>query len=306
MTVHTRIVQFLDYLRVEKKYSAHTVVSYETDLTGMADYCASGYDVNDLSQITHIHIRSWIVSLVSAGVSAVSVNRKISALRSFYKWLNKRSYMDKNPMLKITAPKMPKRLPVTIQNMNMEKLLEQPIQTTGDSLTNYILIRDTFILVLLYSTGIRRAELIGLKISDFDLYRKEVRVTGKGNKIRSIPLTDTLISQMKDYLKSRSHWGDKSNDVLLLTNTGKPVYPRFIHDIVSRQLGELTTLSKKSPHVLRHTFATHMLDRGADLNGIKEILGHASLAATQVYTHSSIQKLKDVYSKAHPGAQTKK
>lgn len=306
MTVHTRIVQFLDYLRVEKKYSANTVVSYETDLTGMADYCASGYDVNDLSQITHIHIRSWIVSLVSAGVSAVSVNRKISALRSFYKWLNKRSYMDKNPMLKITAPKMPKRLPVTIQNMNMEKLLEQPIQTTGDSLTNYILIRDTFILVLLYSTGIRRAELIGLKISDFDLYRKEVRVTGKGNKIRSIPLTDTLISQMKDYLKSRSHWGDKSNDVLLLTNTGKPVYPRFIHDIVSRQLGELTTLSKKSPHVLRHTFATHMLDRGADLNGIKEILGHASLAATQVYTHSSIQKLKDVYSKAHPGAQTKK
>lgn len=306
MTVHTRIVQFLDYLRVEKKYSAHTVVSYETDLTGMADYCASGYDVNDLSQITHIHIRSWIVSLVSAGVSAVSVNRKISALRSFYKWLNKRSYMDKNPMLKITAPKMPKRLPVTIQNMNMEKLLEQPIQTTGDSLTNYILIRDTFILVLLYSTGIRRAELIGLKISDFDLYRKEVRVTGKGNKIRSIPLTDTLISQMEDYLKSRAHWGDKSNDVLLLTNTGKPVYPRFIHDIVSRQLGELTTLSKKSPHVLRHTFATHMLDRGADLNGIKEILGHASLAATQVYTHSSIQKLKDVYSKAHPGAQTKK
>lgn len=306
MTVHTRIVQFLDYLRVEKKYSANTVVSYETDLTGMADYCASGYDVNDLSQITHIHIRSWIVSLVSAGVSAVSVNRKISALRSFYKWLNKRSYMDKNPMLKITAPKMPKRLPVTIQNMNMEKLLEQPIQTTGDSLTNYILIRDTFILVLLYSTGIRRAELIGLKISDFDLYRKEVRVTGKGNKIRSIPLTDTLISQMEDYLKSRAHWGDKSNDVLLLTNTGKPVYPRFIHDIVSRQLGELTTLSKKSPHVLRHTFATHMLDRGADLNGIKEILGHASLAATQVYTHSSIQKLKDVYSKAHPGAQTKK
>lgn len=306
MTVHTRIVQFLDYLRVEKKYSANTVVSYETDLTGMADYCASGYDVNDLSQITHIHIRSWIVSLVSAGVSAVSVNRKISALRSFYKWLNKRSYMAKNPMLKITAPKMPKRLPVTIQNMNMEKLLEQPIQTTSDSLTNYILIRDTFILVLLYSTGIRRAELIGLKISDFDLYRKEVRVTGKGNKIRSIPLTDTLISQMKDYLKSRSHWGDKSNDVLLLTNTGKPVYPRFIHDIVSRQLGELTTLSKKSPHVLRHTFATHMLDRGADLNGIKEILGHASLAATQVYTHSSIQKLKDVYSKAHPGAQTKK
>ncbi len=302
----TDINLFAGYLRVEKKYSEHTVLSYVNDLTGLSDYCKAEYRINDITQITHLHIRSWIVEMISHEMSSVSVNRKISALRSFYKWLIRRGMIDHNPMLKITAPKMPKRLPVVVQEINMQKLSEKPIVISENPKTAYTVVRDNFIIVLLYSIGIRRAELVGLKVSDFDFFRKEVRIVGKGNKVRSIPLTDTLTDQLKAYLEVRQYHNVAGFDTLFLADSGKPIYPRLVHDIVRRELSNLTTLSKKSPHVLRHTFATHMLDKGADLNGIKEILGHASLAATQVYTHSSIQKLKDVYNKAHPSAQNKK
>jgi integrase/recombinase XerC len=302
----TDINLFAGYLRVEKKYSEHTVLSYVNDLTGLYDYCKTEYTINEITQITHLHIRSWIVEMISHEMSSVSVNRKISALRSFYKWLIRRGMIDHNPMLKITAPKMPKRLPVVVQEINMQKLSEKPIVISENPKTAYAVVRDNFIIVLLYSIGIRRAELVGLKVSDFDFFRKEVRIVGKGNKVRSIPLTDTLTDQLKAYLEVRQYHNVAGLDTLFLADSGKPIYPRLVHDIVRRELSNLTTLSKKSPHVLRHTFATHMLDKGADLNGIKEILGHASLAATQVYTHSSIQKLKDVYNKAHPSAQNKK
>lgn len=302
----TQIDLFAGYLRVEKKYSAHTVMSYVNDLTSLTEFCIREYDINQVSQISHTHIRSWIVEMLSHGISSVSVNRKISALRSFYKWLKRCGVVDISPMSKISAPKMPKRLPVVVQELNMQKLSEKPILVSENPDDAYAFVRDNFIIVLLYSIGIRRAELVGLKVSDFDFFRKEVRIVGKGNKVRSIPLTDNLVEQLKLYIDVRRQHDKYGEDALFLTDRGKPIYPRLVHEIVSRQLSSLTSLSKKSPHVLRHTFATHMLDKGADLNGIKEILGHANLAATQIYTHSSIQKLKDVYSKAHPGAQNKK
>lgn len=305
MILIENVEQFIRYLRVEKKYSENTCISYTNDLTAFAQYCDRDYEINLLSEINHLHIRSWIVNNITQGISKVSVNRKISALRSFYKWLIKLDLVQNNPMLKITAPKMPKRLPVVIHDINIQKLVEKPLLTVDGPKDNYKIARELFIIILLYSTGIRRAELVSLKTTDFDLNRNEVRVVGKGNKMRSIPLTEMLIIHIKEYLEVRLTIEDNSNDALFLTDKGKPIYPRMVYEIVTRQLSCLTTLSKKSPHVLRHTFATHMLDRGADLNGIKEVLGHASLAATQIYTHSSIQKLKDVYNKAHPGIQLK-
>ena len=305
MILIKNVEQFIRYLRIEKKYSENTCISYTNDLTAFAQYCERDYEINLLSEINHLHIRSWIVNNITQGISKVSVNRKISSLRSFYKWLIKRDLVQNNPMLKISAPKMPKRLPVVIHDINIQKLVEKPLLTVEGPKDNYKIARDLFIIILLYSTGIRRAELVSLKTTDFDLNRNEVRVVGKGNKMRSIPLTEMLIIHIKEYLEIRLSIEDNGNDALFLTDKGNPIYPRMVYEIVTRQLSCLTTLSKKSPHVLRHTFATHMLDRGADLNGIKEILGHASLAATQIYTHSSIQKLKDVYNKAHPGIQLK-
>lgn len=305
MLLIENVEQFVGYLRVEKKYSENTCISYTNDLTAFTQYCEKVYELDVLSEINHLHIRSWIVDNMRQGISAVSINRKISSLRSFYKWLIKRDLLQNNPMLKISAPKMPKRLPVVIHDINIQKLVEKPLASADEEQDTHKMSRDLFIIILLYSTGIRRAELVSLKTSDFDLHRKEVRVVGKGNKVRSIPLTEMLINHIKEYMAVRLATEDNGSNALFLTDKGRPIYPRMVYEIVTRQLSSLTTLSKRSPHVLRHTFATHMLDNGADLNGIKEILGHASLAATQIYTHSSIQKLKDVYNKAHPGIQLK-
>lgn len=238
--------------------------------------------------------------MMSQDVQASSVNRKISALRSFYKWLIKKNRVEVNPMVKIITPKMPKRLPVVVRDVNISKLMESSIDINDNENARYRNARDHFIIILLYSTGIRRAELVSLRLKDFDVSRKEIRVTGKGNKVRSIPLTDALLDVFKDYIEVRKSIAEPGDDTLLFSDSGKPIYARMVYNIVNRQLGAITTLTKKSPHVLRHSFATHMLDRGADLNGIKEILGHANLAATQIYTHSSIAKLKDIYAKTHP------
>lgn len=293
------IDDFLAYLRVEKKYSEHTNISYGNDLKQFAAFCLREMGTSDLADIRHTHVRSWIVLMMGEAMTAESVNRKISALRSFYKWALKRSLVTKNPMLKIVAPKKAKRLPVIVQDANIGRLLETSIAATEGE-DPYIMHRDDFIIELLYSTGIRRAELVGLKLSDINLARKEIRVVGKGNKVRSIPMTDALITSVRQYLDARAKVLILDADALLLTDKGKKIYPRLVHSIVTRKLSGVTSLSKKSPHVLRHSFATHMLDRGADLNAIKELLGHANLAATQVYTHNSISKLKEAYTKAHP------
>jgi integrase/recombinase XerC len=289
---------FIGYLKVEKKYSVHTCISYENDITGFGQYCLKEYETDEIQRINHIQIRSWIVSLMANGLGAASANRKISAMRSFYKWMQRKEHVAINPMSKILSPKKPKKLPITVHDANINRLIEPDLVNINDNV--YEVCRDAFIIELLYSTGIRRAELVGLLLSDFNVERQEVRVKGKGNKIRSIPLTEGILASFQKYVKERDLVNVNFSSQLLLTKDGKPIYPRLVHTIVAQKLASVTTLSKKSPHVLRHSFATHMLDRGADINAIKEILGHANLAATQVYTHSSIAKLKDAYMKAHP------
>lgn len=298
MEISKLLPVFIGYLKVEKKYSVHTCISYENDITGFGQYCLKEYETDEIQRINHIQIRSWIVSLMANGLGAASANRKISAMRSFYKWMQRKEHVAINPMSKILAPKKPKRLPITVHDANINRLIEPDLVNINDNV--YEVCRDAFIIELLYSTGIRRAELVGLLLSDFNVERQEVRVKGKGNKIRSIPLTEGILASFQKYVKERDLVNVNFSSQLLLTKDGKPIYPRLVHTIVAQKLASVTTLSKKSPHVLRHSFATHMLDRGADINAIKEILGHANLAATQVYTHSSIAKLKDAYMKAHP------
>lgn len=300
MEIRNLIDGFLQYLKVEKKYSNHTGISYDNDLTQFSIFCIEQFEISDIAAIKHTHIRSWMVHLMGADITPVSINRKISALRSFYKWLMRKDKINFNPMLKVNAPKKPKRLPIVVQDANINRLMERSITKETAILSNYEIARDHFIIHLLYSTGIRRAELISLKISDFNIQRQEIRVVGKGNKVRSIPLTEEMMATFKEYLLERQKQESSENDTLLLTSSGRPIYARMVHNIVNQQLSAITSLEKRSPHVLRHSFATHMLDRGADLNAIKEILGHASLAATQVYTHNSISKLKEAYNKAHP------
>ncbi|MFN8339721.1 MAG: tyrosine-type recombinase/integrase [Saprospiraceae bacterium] len=298
MEISKLLPVFIGYLKVEKKYSVHTCISYENDITGFGQYCLKEYETDEIQRINHIQIRSWIVSLMANGLGAASANRKISAMRSFYKWMQRKEHVAINPMSKILAPKKPKKLPITVHDANINRLIEPDLVNINDN--EYEVCRDAFIIELLYSTGIRRAELVGLLLSDFNVERQEVRVKGKGNKIRSIPLTEGILASFQKYVNERDLVNVNFSSQLLLTKDGKPIYPRLVHTIVAQKLASVTTLSKKSPHVLRHSFATHMLDRGADINAIKEILGHANLAATQVYTHSSIAKLKDAYMKAHP------
>ncbi|MBK9254587.1 MAG: tyrosine-type recombinase/integrase [Saprospiraceae bacterium] len=299
MTNKLLVEKFIEYLKVEKKYSGLTLVAYTSDLTQFSDYCSSEYQVEIISGINHIYIRNWIVSLMTEGIASNSVNRKISGLRSYYKWLLKKGYVTVNPMLKVTGPKKTKRLPVTVQDVNIGRLLEEDIQLSKQS--EYAVARDQFIVELFYTTGIRRAELTEMKITDIDFQRNEIRVLGKGNKVRSIPITDHFEKSIKNFLGEREKLESIiDNEYLFLTDSGKKIYPKLVYNIVHNKLNGITSIDKKSPHVLRHSFATHMLDRGADLNAIKEILGHASLAATQVYTHNSISKLKEVYQNAHP------
>lgn len=300
-TLSTVIPLFLKYLEVEKKYSKHTVLSYQNDLESLAEYSLSQYEVNDVSELKHLHIRSWIVRLMSEGISPVSVNRKISACRSFYKWLIKRGDIQVNPMIKITAPKKPKRLPTSIHDKSINKMAEVPLMTDTDN--DFEISRDHLIMTMLYSTGMRRAELVSLNMKDVDLARNELRVTGKGNKVRSIPVISSLKTDILNYLCVRESLENVTDtEALFLTAKGKRIYPKMVYNIVHRELSLITTLDKKSPHVLRHTFATHMLDNGADIHAIKEILGHSHLGATQIYTHNSISKLKEAYKKAHPHA----
>jgi integrase/recombinase XerC len=293
------IQEFIGYLRVEKKYSPKTCLSYEMDLKQFADFLQREFETEDILAIRHQPVRAWIVQMMSEDFKSTSVNRKISALRSFFKWALKMKKIEINPMLKVTAPKKPKKLPEVIPGANIMRLFEPSLEETVTE-NSFASRRNIFILKLLYATGIRRAELINLRTTDLDTYRKEIRVIGKGNKERRIPLTDTLLDSHRDYLDARAKLPNIQTDMLFVTEQGKPVYEKWVYNMVRSALQGITTLSKKSPHVLRHTFATHLLDEGADLNAIKELLGHASLAATQVYTHNSISKLREVYRKAHP------
>jgi integrase/recombinase XerC len=288
--------RFLAYLQFEKRYSTHTVTAYRTDLDQFYTYLHQQYCISDILDVTHPMIRSWLVELMEQKIGPRSITRKLTTLKSFYRFLIREGVLTINPMQKITSPKISKRLPVFVEKDKMTLLLEH--HDFGDS---YSGIRDKMVLELFYSTGMRLSELVNLKETDVDFHHDVIKVLGKRNKERLIPFCNKFASLMKSYiLEKRKMFGENAG--LFLTDQGKAVYPKMIYRIVTRYLGEVTTLEKKSPHVLRHTFATHLLNNGAELNAVKELLGHASLSATQVYTHNTIDNLKKIYKQAHPKA----
>jgi integrase/recombinase XerC len=288
------IVDFVDYLCAQKRVSLHTVTAYENDLKDFTTYLEKEFKVEDIANVNHKIIRYWMAALLDSGIKARSVNRKISTLKTYYKFLLKNEIVTRNPTLKIINPKTEKKLPEFAGEKEMENLFDNiPFANNFEGL------RNRLIITLFYTTGIRRAELIGLMLNDLDMYNMQIKVLGKGNKQRSIPVTRELIDLYKNYLSLRVEHKPTCNNVFI-TAKGKPIYERLVYIIVTKSLGSVTSQQKKSPHVLRHTFATHMLDNGADLNSIKEILGHANLSATQVYTHNSIEKLKKTFRQSHP------
>ena len=291
--------RFLDYIAYEKRYSPLTLVSYRTDLEQFRDFLKNNYETEDLTAASYQMIRSWIVQMLESGQVSRTVNRKISTLRSYYKFLLKENLVSENPMTRVIVPKTSKRLPVFVENENMEKLFDTI--NFGETFEGE---RDRMILELFYASGMRLSELINLKEGDLDLGLGSMRITGKRNKMRIVPLTSNTSKLLSDYIEiKQKHFNNHNNsDYLFVTNKGSKLYPKMVYRTVRKYLSIVTTISKKSPHVLRHTFATHMLNNGADLNAIKEILGHASLSATQVYTHNTVEKLKQVYQKAHPRA----
>lgn len=294
----TQVVSFLQYLRSEKRASPHTVLAYETDLRQFSEFLEKDCELSDPELATFVLIRSWIVQLMEEGIGPRSVNRKITVLRTFFKYLMRQGVVALNPLVKIQGPKAPTRLPVFVEQDKMEHLL-----TKVDFGSDYEGKMKKLIVELFYNTGMRRAELIGLKISDIDLYGSSLKVLGKRNKERIIPMGSKLTQEIKSYLELRQTAQSGKWDILLFVHeNGKKLTENFVYTLINFYLGLVTTLDKKSPHVLRHTFATHMLNNGADLNAIKEILGHANLSATQIYTHNTIEKLKNIHKQAHPKA----
>jgi integrase/recombinase XerC len=289
---------FLQYLKIEKRYSLHTVRSYKNDLDQFFLWLSENEIPEDPAAITSHNIRAWIVSLMDKGITSVTVHRKISCLRVFFRYLRKEGIVRIDPLEKVVLPKRKKNLPVFIGEKELDKLLDN--YSFGDDFPG---IRNRTIIEMLYLTGMRRAELIGLKDMDVDLRGATVKVTGKRNKQRIIPLTKPFIARLEEYLKVRNeavHPVDGS--WFFKTDKGNKLYDKYVYNTVRKYLAIVTTIDKKSPHVLRHTFATHMLNRGAGLNTIKEFLGHANLSATQIYTHNTFEKLKKIYKQAHPRA----
>jgi integrase/recombinase XerC len=287
---------FLQYLQIEKRYSLHTVRSYLNDLDQFYAFLTSLGLPEDPVAVTSHDIRAWIVSMLDNNYSTVSVHRKISCLRVFYRYLRKEGILKNDPLEKVVLPKRKKSLPVFVEEEALANLLDN--YSFGDSFSG---IRNRTIIELLYLTGMRRSELIGLRDNDVDLSEGSLKVTGKRNKQRIIPLVRPFIGRLEEYIKVRNENAETvSNGWFFITDKGNKLYDKYVYNTVTSYLTMVTTIEKKSPHILRHTFATHMLNHGADLNSIKELLGHANLSATQIYTHITFELLKDVYLKRHP------
>jgi len=288
---------FLKYLQYEKRYSNHTLLSYKTDLVQLQNFLDSNYPETSIEEVNHAILRDWIISLSESGFNENSINRKLVALRSFYKFLLKKGLIEKNPVAKLSNLKTKKGLPHFVRENDMKMIIDEE-QFEHD----FIGKRDQLILEILYGTGIRLSELIELRIKDIDAANNSLKVIGKRNKERIMPISRTLCILMKSYisLKNEQSCGNVS-EYLIVSNRGEKSYPMMINRIVKKCL-QKTSVDKKSPHILRHTYATHLLERGADLNAVKDLLGHQSLAATQVYTHNSLGKLKKVFDQAHPKA----
>jgi len=294
------IKMFTEYLRLERRSSEHTVKSYETDLLQFRDFiCGNSSSASANEYFTDKNVRMWMMNLKDSGISSRSINRKLSSLKAFANYLKKVGKMDRNPMAKVSSQKTSKRLPEFVAENDMDKMTTEDFYPEG-----FAGKRDEFMVELFYATGMRLSELINLKHLDFMPAERQVKVFGKRSKERICPLNDYIINRYNEYLEQKKEQGfDVSSQAwLLVTDKGEKLYGKFVYRKITHYLGEVTSIDKKSPHVLRHTFATQMLNNGADLNSIKELLGHASLSATQVYTHNTFEKLKTVYKQAHPRA----
>lgn len=293
---YPQINQFLEYLIFEKRYSKHTLLSYQNDLEQFFQYLVSQFDSPGLEMISASMVRSWLAELKEDEISSKTINRKISSLKSFYKYQLKTGALIKSPMGTIIAPKISKRLPQFVEQIDMDHLFQHmPFSDDWKGRT------ERLVILLFYSTGMRLSELIQLKELQLDAAHQQVKVLGKGNKERIIPLNKDLMGQLQNYIAEKPT-NAKLSEYVFVSALGKPLQPRSVYSFIKAKLSEVTTIKKKSPHILRHSFATHLMNNGADLNAVKELLGHSSLAATQVYTHNTIEKLKDVFKKAHPKA----
>lgn len=290
---------FLEYLRKEKRYSPHSLTSYANDLNQFFCFLEKELQLPKEHKPEHHDVRAWVVSLMEKELNPRTVNRKITTLRSYFKFLKREGLLNYSPMQKISALKTKKQIPQFASEADMEKLFAHLEFEPGFRGT-----RDKLLLEMFYSTGMRRSELINLKTTNIDFYNRELKVLGKRNKERIIPFTLSLAASIKKYLaeKQKLMGINTDNEVLFVNNKGKKLAEKFVYNLVNKYLSLVTTIEKRSPHVLRHTFATHILNNGAELNAIKEILGHANLSATQIYTHNTIEKLKSIYKQAHPRA----
>jgi integrase/recombinase XerC len=294
---HLLIQPFLDYLKFEKRYSRHTILSYQTDLFAFFDFVITTFGEAELLQLNHTIVRSWLASLRDEGLSAKTINRKISTLKSFFKYQIKTGVIKQTPMAKVIAPKAEKRLPNFVADKDIQTLFDHvAFPDTWKGATEHLL------LLVFYQTGMRLNEALGLKETSVNFSNNTIKVLGKGNKERIIPMNPGLKSEFQAYLQQRRSEVPAISDALFVTEKGKPLSPRSVYTSVRHYLSLITTIQKRSPHVLRHTFATHLTNNGADLNAVKELLGHSSLAATQIYTHNTIEKLKNIHKNAHPKA----
>jgi integrase/recombinase XerC len=286
---------FISYLKYEKRYSNHTIVAYKKDLDQFIHYCTEMIGEFDVKRIDSKLMRRWIINLMGHQLTPRSVNRKVSSVRAFFIFLMKGKVLEKNPAANLPLPKIRKKLPNFVEERNLHHLLDD-----GFFKDDFNGKRDKLIISLLYGTGIRLAELLKLKDSSIDTTAYLIKVTGKRQKERIIPYPRSINNLLSQYMEERDGMLGFTPPVLLVTNKGNPVYEKLVYRIVKKNLGLVTSLEKKSPHVLRHTYATHLLNKGADLNAVKELLGHSNLAATEIYTHTTFEKLRDIYKQAHP------
>lgn len=287
--------EFMDHLKYEKRFSPHTLRAYQDDINQFTHYLQQQFEVTAVQDITPTYIRSWLASLKAQGIHSRSINRKLSALKSFFKYLVKLGVIASTPLATVITPKASKRLPSFAPEPDLLQLLES-LKFTED----WKGLNARMLFSIFYATGMRLSELLQLKPDHIDRGRKVVKILGKGNKERLVPLTPGLLQLIKEYEELKAKAFSQAADFLLVTEKGKKMYPKYAYLLVNQYLSGIKTLEKRSPHILRHSFATHLTNHGANLNAVKELLGHSSLAATQVYTHNSIEKLKDVYRKAHP------